>query len=197
MAVKLETGKVELKTVQNIVSAVKVVATPDFVARAMDLNKTGNKVLAHLKRIFPRSPASYPDRDREPLYRGWTVFSYPPKGFGVNKGFTVRRKDSSLEDHLIIRALDQGSRAYDRIIPPGVRSAFLKTNKGFAPNRRKAGKIGDYVFVTGTGLILHYRKRQGLHFMDRTYDYAVGLMEEAKVKYANAARRKIIQSARA
>lgn len=190
MAVKLETARSELKEIQGVIAAIKVAASPEFVADALNIEGMGRKSLAFMKRIFPRSPRSYPyaAKDRESLVQGWTVFPHPPKSFGVNKGFTLRRKSSDLRDHEIIAALDQGSRAYDRIIPFGQKVAFLNTNRN--PDYPKT-RIGSMVFLTGNGKLFHYTVRHGLHFMDATYNYTLGLIEEAKGKFKSKVRGKI------
>ncbi len=182
-----------MRKVQNVVAALRVVVTPEFVRDGMNIDQMGDQALSYLKKIFPKSPADYPNRGREPLVEGWMKFNHPAKGFSRNPGFTIRRKNSDLRDHEIIAALDQGSRAYSRIIPPGTRTSFLKTT--FDPFHSNQ-PIGQPVFLTGTGLLFHYRQRQGLYFMDRTYQFVLSMMSVARKRYKEIAKRRIVNSAR-
>jgi hypothetical protein len=191
MPIQIKTGKIELRQVQQVTAALRAVVTPEFVESGMDIEGMGQDTLAYLKRIFPKSaPDTF--RRQPPLVEGWMLFRHPPKGFSRNPGFTIRRKNSDLRDHEIIASLDQGSRAYQRLIPVGQRTAFLKTNYNALYPTQEPGKP---VFLTGTGLIFNYRQRQGMHFMDKTYEFALGLLNAARQRYYRAARRRIIRGA--
>lgn len=197
MAVKLTTARVDQKEVQGLIAGIKVVSTPEFAEEAFDVKKVGKDVLKHLKRIFPKSKRSYPYgmddyRERGHLREGWTIFPHPPKGFSRNPGFTVRRLNSSASDHITIASLDQGSRAYSRLIAAGKKTAFLKTNV----NRAFPQKIGDTVYLTGNGEIFHYPARNGLRFMDSTYLKALELVAIGETKFTSKVRTRLKQSAR-
>jgi hypothetical protein len=193
MPIKITTGQIDIRKVQGVEAALRAVVTPEFVEAGMDIERMGSETLAYLKKIFPKSPPDAPRRGNRPLVEGWTVFRHPSRSFSRNPGFTVRRKNSSLRDHQIIASLDQGSRAYTRIIPIGVRTSFLKTR--YNP-LYSAQEVGKPVFLTGTGLIFNFRQRQGLHFMDKTYEFALGLLNTARQRYYRAARRRIVSGGR-
>src|ERR1043166_3000773 len=143
MAVRLKTSQIDMREVAGVVAGVRVIGSKQFIEEEMRLQEIGDRTLEFLQKIFPKSGASYARDKRPPLWQGWTKYPHPVH-LGANPGFTVRRRYSDEREHEIIASLDQGSRAYSRIIPRGKKAYFIKSG----PNILRPLPVGARVFVT-------------------------------------------------
>jgi hypothetical protein len=171
-------AKVEQRTLDGVLSGLRYVSSPPYARKAFAITKIKERLLGFIRSIFPVSDPRWGRTAH--LVSGFRTYDIPDTTSSV--GFVLQHRDQkNIRTQAILASLELGSRGYY------MRPQFVN-DKGFGlfqifPGKQVGNRHGPGVPDFAMRKRIHIPARAGLHYMERTMEFAERLITEAKPEF--------------
>lgn len=160
----------DTRRLTRIITNVRRMVDTDDLLESVDLDSYGDRALRHLRNKFPRSKSRRSHSLKEFgmfLFQGWQVNAYHEKSL---IGFDIRHVLEGTRADVVLRSLDEGSKAFDFVVAKSFAFPDLRPAGGKGKRSRKR-----YTTIA-KGTVIHRSARPGSHYIESTYDFIIDRM---------------------